>query len=151
MATEVRHFTATIPAGTPLTAPVTVTIAMPARVVSSIDWRVPNGPMGVFGWQIAMGGVKVFPSGGDQYVIANDEHGTWTVDGAPDSGGWQVIGYNTGVNPHSVYLAFHVDLPPEPAKVRAEISPLSLFPGPPLDRAGPPVRRLRWRSCRRPT
>lgn len=141
MALEVQHFTATIPAGTPASAPVTVQVTMPARIVRSIDWRVPNGPMGIFGWQVAMGGVKVFPSGGDQWVIANDEHGTWTVHGAPSSGAWQVIGYNTGINPHSVYLAFHVDLPVDSKGPPAEISPLSLFPGPPLGHAGPPVRK----------
>jgi hypothetical protein len=141
MALEVQHFTATIPAGTPTTAPVAVDITMPARTVRQIDWRVPNGPMGVFGWHVAMGGVKVFPSGGDTWVVGNDEHGTWQVHNAPDSGAWQVVGYNTGVNPHSVYLAFHVDLPGRPARVRAEISPFSLSPGPPLDHAGPPVRR----------
>lgn len=141
MALEVQHFTATVPAGTPLSAPVTVAVTMPVRVVTRIDWRVPNGPMGVFGWQIAMGKVKVFPSGGDLYVTANDEHGTWLVEGAPDSGSWQVIGYNTGANPHSVYLAFHVDLPERPAKVLAEINPFTLYPGPDLAKAGPPVRR----------
>ena len=141
MATEVQHFTATVPAGTPLAAPVTVAIAMPVRVVARIDWRVPNGPMGVFGWQLAMGGVKVFPTLGDSYVIANDEHGTWAVEDAPDSGAWQVIGYNTGANPHSVYLAFHVNLPERPVPVPADIDVFSLYPGPPLDRAGPPVRR----------
>lgn len=141
MALEVQHFTATVPAGTPLSAPVTVAIPMPVRVVTRIDWRVPNGPMGVFGWQIAMGRVKVFPSGGDLYVTANDEAGTWVVEGAPDSGAWQVIGYNTGANPHSVYLAFHVDLPAKPVKVPAEINVFSLYPGPDLAKAGPPVRR----------
>lgn len=140
MALEVQHFTATIPAGTPIATPVTVAIGMPARVVRQIDWRVPNGPMGVFGWQIAMNKVKVFPSGGDTWVIGNDEHGTWNVEGAPDSGAWQVIGYNTGANPHSVYLAFHVDLPKRQSGPPADISPLALFPGPPLDHAGPPVR-----------
>lgn len=141
MALEVQHYTATVPAGTPLTAPVTVAITMPVRVVRQIDWRVPNGPMGVFGWQLAMGKVKVFPSGGDLYVTANDEHGTWIVKDAPDSGSWQVIGYNTGANPHSVYLAFHVDLPERPAPARGDLDVFSLYPGPPLDRAGPPVRR----------
>jgi hypothetical protein len=143
MALEVQHFTATIPAGTLKTAPVTVNTEMPFRTVRQIDWRVPNGPMGVFGWQVAMGGIQVFPSGGDTWVVSNDEHGTWLVTDAPDSGAWQVIGYNTGANPHSVYLAFHVDLPSRTAKAPAEISPFSLYPGPDLSSAGPPVRRKR--------
>lgn len=141
MALDVLHFTATIPAGTPASAPATVNINTGVRVITSIDWRVPNGPMGVFGWHVAMGGLQVFPSGGDTWVIANDEHGSWKVDDAPDSGAWQVIGYNTGVNPHSVYLAFHADLPERPRRVPAEISPFSLYPGPDLRSAGPPVRR----------
>lgn len=143
MAREIQHFTATVPAGTPLSAPATVNIPTSVRVVTQIDWRVPNGPMGVFGWQIAMGGIKVYPSGGDLYVVANDEHGTWEVDDAPDGGTWQVIGYNTGLNPHSVYLAFYCDLPARPAPVIPWMNPLSFMPAPDLSHAGPPLERPR--------
>lgn len=140
MAREVRHFTATIPAGTPRAAPVAVNIAMPPRVVLSIYWRVPNGPLGVFGWQLAMGGVVVIPIGGDQFVVANDEHDTWTPSEHPDSGAWQVIGYNTGANPHSVYLAFQVDFPapkpPPPRSLQALEWPYVTD----LSHAGPPIK-----------
>lgn len=141
MAVEIRHFTATVPAGTAITSPVTVSIAMPPRIVTQIDWRVPNGPMGVFGWQIAMGGVQVFPTQGDTWVLANDERGSWPVTDAPDSGAWQVIGYNTGVNPHSVYLAFHCELPAKIVAAAAPIPLVSLFSAPDLSKAGPPVPR----------
>lgn len=141
MAEDIAHFTATIAAGTPKSAPAVVTIKMaPARVLS-IDWRVPSGPMGVFGWQLAMGGVQVFPSVGDLFVVANDEHGTWTPSTAPDSGAWQVIGYNTGANPHSVYLAFHTDVPSRPAPFPLVLDPRQLSSSPDLSKAGPPVRR----------
>lgn len=142
MPREVRHFTATIPASTPLTAPVTVPIAMPPRIVRSVYWRVPNGPMGVFGWQLAMGGVIVLPTAGDLYVVANDEHDTWYPEGHPDSGAWQVIGYNTGTSPHSVYLAFSVDFPVPARALRAPVD----FTAPPfvpdLSKAGPPLLSL---------
>ncbi len=141
MATDIRHFTATIPAGTPIASPAVVAVAMPVRVVRSIDWRVPPGPMGTFGWQIAMGGVKVFPTGGDFYVVADNQDGSWTLTEAPDSGAWQVIGYNTGVNPHSVYLAFHCDLPERPSVVSAPLPAGLLSSSLDLSRAGPPVRR----------
>lgn len=141
MSREVQHFTATIPAGTPVNAPVTVAITIPVRVVTQIDWRVPNGPMGTFGWQVAMGGVKVFPSGGDLYVVANDEHGEWPVANAPDSGSWEVIGYNTGSNPHSVYLAFHCDLPERPVPAVPFLAAVAMMPAPDLSHAGPPVKR----------
>lgn len=141
MAVDIRHFTATIPAGTPIAAPVAVPIAFPPRKVLQIDWRVPNGAMGVFGWQVAMGGVQVFPTGGDTWVLANDEHGSWPVTNAPDSGAWQVIGYNTGTHPHAVYLAFHCDLPGRPQSAATLLPAYSLMPAPDLSKAGPPVRR----------
>src|SRR5258708_33026476 len=122
MALEFQPSTATIPPTTPIAAPVTVAITMPARVVRQIDWRVPAGPMGVLGWQVAMGGVKVFPTSGDTWVLAHDEHGTWQVNDAPDSGSWQVIGHNTGTHAHSLYLAFHCDLPARPLVISAPIS-----------------------------
>ena len=139
MPNEIRHFTATIPAGTPVTAPVTVAITMPPRVVRSVYWRVPNGPLGLFGWQLAMGGVRVIPAFGDLYVVANDEHDTWYPADHPDSGAWQVIGYNTGTNPHSVYLAFSVDFPSPEPRLRVPLD----FTAPPftpdLSQAGPPL------------
>lgn len=143
MAVEIRHYTATIAAGTAKLAPAAVSIAMPPRSVLQIDWRVPTGPMGLFGWQLAMGGTVVFPVGSDQFVLADGQSGTWTPSRAPDSGAWQVIGYNTGANPHSVYLAFHVD-PPAKAVQLAELIPAyALGPAPDLSKAGPPVRRPR--------
>lgn len=139
MAREVRHFTASIPAGTPQNAPAAVALAMPVRQVSQIDWRVPNGPLGVLGWQLAMGGVKVLPLG-DNFVIANGESGTWHVDGQPDSGAWQLIGYNTGGHAHSVYLAFHCDLPVRIVAPPAPLPALGFMPSPDLSMAGPPIR-----------
>lgn len=150
MGAEVRHFTATIPAGTPSSAPVTIPISFPPRVVLSIYWRVPNGPMGTMGWQLSMGGVQVLPTqgngpgqAGDTWVIANDENGTWTPEKAPDSGAWAVTGYNTGVNPHTVYLAFELGHPELPEQPPAAITGAELYPVPDLSMAGPPVVRRR--------
>lgn len=126
MPREVRHFTATCPAGTPAAAPVTVDISFPPRVVRSIYWRVPNGPMGVFGWRLSMGGVQVIPTAGDAWVIANDETGEFAPEGFPDSGAWQVIAYNTGTHPHSLYLALHLDLTRRPPPAVVPLSPLDL-------------------------
>lgn len=141
MAIETRHFTATVPAGTAIAAPVTIALTMPVRVVTQIDWRVPKGPMGVLGWQIAMGGVQVFPTGGDKWVLANGEHNSWPVTDSPDGGTWQLIGYNTGANPHSVYLTFHCNpvASKSSARLATDIVAWELMPSPDLSRAGPPV------------
>lgn len=139
MADEIQHFTATIPAGTPKATPVTVTITMPPRIVRSVDWRVPSGPKGVFGWLLAMGGVPVQPQPPGTYIVAHNETGTWNLAGQPDSGTWQVIGYNTGANPHSVYLAFHVDTIKRDTGLAPLIPAWELGPAGDLSQAGPPL------------
>lgn len=142
MAVEIRHFTATFPAGTPASAPITISTQFPVRVVTSIDWRIPPGPQGAMGWQIAMGGVQVVPYGPDLWVIDDSNSGTFSLDDAPDSGAWEVIGYNTGSSPHSVYLTFHLNLvqrkQPRPGVIDARL----LAPVPDLSRAGAPIRGM---------
>lgn len=130
MADEVRRFTATIPPGTAIAAPVTVDISFPPRLVRTIDWRVPPGPTGVMGWRLSMGGVQVLPTRSDAWVIEDDHADTFMVDGYPDSGAWQLIGYNTGVNPHSVYLTFHLDLIRAAKQAQPMIDPVLLMPLP---------------------
>ena len=109
-AVEVRSFAAVIPAGTTADAPVTVDVSFPPRVVTAIRWRVPPGPAGLMGWRLTMsGGVAVIPVGGG-WIIANDETETWPLTDQPDSGSWEVTGYNTGGYDHAVYLDFLLDL-----------------------------------------
>lgn len=143
MADEVRRFTATIPAGTPIAAPVTVDVSFPPRRVRTIDWRVPPGPTGVMGWRLSMGGVQVLPTRSDAWVIEDDHAETFVVDGYPDSGAWQVIGYNTGVNPHSVYLTFHLDQVAIVAPARTLINPVALMPLPDIGALVRPPAGLR--------
>ena len=130
MADEVRHFTATIPAGTALATPFTQDIGFSPRNVRTIDWRVPPGPSGQMGWRLTMGGVQVIPVNSDPFVVADGNGGTFVVDGYPDSGAWQVQGYNAGAFPHSVYLVFHLDLIGTPAKPLRLLDPVQLGPLP---------------------
>lgn len=109
-AVEVRSFVVTIPAGTPLAAPVTRNVPFPARVVNAIHWKVPPGPSGLMGWRLAMsGGIAVIPTGGG-WIITDGDSDTWNLTGQPDSGQWQVTGYNTDIYDHSVYLDFLLDM-----------------------------------------
>jgi hypothetical protein len=141
VADEVRHFTATFPAGTPSTAPAVVNIGFSIRTVRTIDWRVPPGPAGTVGWRLTMGGVQVVPIRSDPWVIDDGNSGTFTLDGYPDSGAWQVTGYNTGIYAHSVYFVFHLDLVKPPRRPRAPLSPLSVMGVFDLSQSGPPRGR----------
>lgn len=110
MAVEVYAFAVTIPAGTLITAPFRQSITMPVRKVDTLEWRVPPGPSGLMGFAVTMGGVNVLPTKPGTYLVADDEHAEWSLTGLPDSGAWQVSGYNTGVFDHAVYLRWLVDV-----------------------------------------
>ena len=109
-AAEVRSFAVTIPAGTAQDDPYTADIYFPARDVVAVSWRVPPGPSGLMGWRLTMsGGQVVIPTGGG-WIVADDQYDTWPLTGFPDSGYWEVTGYNTGAYDHTVYLDFLLDL-----------------------------------------
>lgn len=108
MATSVFRETATITAGTAQATPMTVNIPTVAGIVDLIRWRVPPGPRGNLGWQLAMGGVQIIPENAGGFIVADNEFDEIQVAGLPDSGVWQVVGYNTGSFNHTVYLDFHI-------------------------------------------
>lgn len=108
MATSVQVFQATITAGTAQATPMRVGLAVMAGTIDLIRWRVPPGPRGEMGWLLSMGGVQVIPENSGSYIIADNEEDTIAVAGLPDTGAWQVTGYNIGTYNHTIYLYFHV-------------------------------------------
>lgn len=103
-------FPAAIPAGTPKAAPVIVPATMPVRKISRIHWMVPPGPSGQAGWQIRMDGVSVIPVNGSQWIVHDGDSTTSELANLPDSGAWQIAGYNTGTFPHSIFVTFYAEI-----------------------------------------
>ena len=131
-AVEIRSYQVTIPAGTPEAAPYTQDIFFPAREVVAVSWRVPPGPSGLMGWRLTMNdGIAVIPYGGG-WIIADDQYNTWPLTSLPDSGYWEVTGYNTGTYPHSVFLDFQLELISQavstPALISVPASPATVAP-----------------------
>lgn len=106
MPTSVTELVATVPAGTFPPDFAIIELTIESANVDAVRWRVPPGPRGNLGWALAMGGVQVIPDDAGSFIIADDEYDTWQIEGLPDSGAWQLIGYNTGTFDHSVYLGF---------------------------------------------
>ena len=110
MSNEIRAYTLTIPAGTPTTAPVQLDCSFPPRNVDALQVIVPPGPSGLVGWRVLNSGVKLIPYESDDWIITAGEIITWPLTGQITSGSWQVEGYNTGTNDHSVYFRFLLSL-----------------------------------------
>lgn len=108
MATQIQTFDVTIPAGTPIAAPVVVDVSFPPMVTEVIHWRVPRGPNGLMGWRLTSGSGQVIPKNTGQWIITDNESATWRLEDLHDSGSWQVTGYNTGTHNHVIRLRFHV-------------------------------------------
>ena len=124
-ATELRTFEVTVPAGTAKTAPVTTALSMPSRIVDRLEVRIPPGPNGSVGWAFTMGGQRVFPFAKDTWVVADDETIPVPTEGAPDTGAWQLMAYNTGRWDHTLYVRAWLRSPAERQPV-VSIVPLDL-------------------------
>lgn len=125
MAAEVRNFAVTIPAGTLVSAPATIALTMPPRIVLGVNVRVPPGPRGEVGWALAAAGVAVLPWNAGAWIVTDDESIDWPLSQQIDSGAWQLIAYNTGVFPHTLYVTFMLDLPQSAGGLFAGVLPIS--------------------------
>lgn len=106
MAREIYAFDAVIPHGTLKTAPVTVNMTMPARVVETIEIVLPPGAAGSVGFQFATGGIPMIPSNAGGFIIPTPGLTTWPVEEQITSGAWQMIAYNTGGYNHALQVRF---------------------------------------------
>lgn len=109
MAERVIQATATIPAGTPSTAPVTVALPFDGWEVEAIELEVPAGPAGTMAFYLANNGQWWIPRTPGQFLVWDDKRETYYLSGNPTAGGWQIIGYNLGDYDHAVTVRFHVN------------------------------------------
>lgn len=133
MATEIRAYSATIPAGTPKSAPLTFDMSFPTRQVDRVDVTIPPGNNGLAGVQIANAGVPVIPYNPGGFLVGNGQTIPIPLTGAITSGSWQLIGYNTGQYDHTVYVTFYLSTigPAGPADQSTVIGDVSGLSAPP--------------------
>lgn len=110
MVAEIYAFDVVIPASTAIATPQTSALTIPSRIVRQIDVIVPNGVRGNVGFRVAMNGQQVIPVNAGKWIVTDGEKISWPITGAPDSGAWQLIAYNTGIYDHTLEVRFQVDL-----------------------------------------
>lgn len=111
MADDVFVFDVTTNAGVTQASPITTQLAMPTCIVRRIVVRVPPGPAGHLGFQLAAAGTQIIPVNAGKWIVADNEQLTWDVANVIESGAWEMISYNSGVYNHTVEVRFEVDYP----------------------------------------
>lgn len=125
MAQYVLQFSATIPAGTPKTAPVTIALPLDNWDIEQIDLEVPTGPAGLMGFYVANNGVQWIPATPGAFLVWDGVNQSWPFTDQPNASGWAIVGYNTGVYQHNVTIRFHVN--PTSAAAPAAAAPTITF------------------------
>lgn len=127
----VYSFACPIPAGTAIATPATTNLTMPEYVVEWIEWTAPSGWNGMVGFYFAHLGNQALPfaSGAPNWIITNNDHRHWDLTDQTDSGAWQLVGYNLGTFPHTLYVQFGLSVPASVAASTALIVPNSALSG----------------------
>lgn len=112
---ELYVFDVTVPAGTAKAAPQVTDLAMPVRRVDQVTVRIPPGPGGEVGFQLAAADMQMIPVNTGAWVVADAEVIPWRFVNLIESGAWQMIAYNTGNYDHTLQVRFEVSLPYGPA------------------------------------
>jgi hypothetical protein len=150
VATEIRMFDITIPAGTPSTAPLVSAMRFPPRTVEELEILVPPGPRGEVGFRIGAAGTQLIPIQLGGWIVTDNEIVHWPLSEQHDSGSWEFTGYNTGLHAHTVTVRFLLSLSragradgvqPIPAGDLAGGAPGSFVP-PPIEVPPPPTLTL---------
>lgn len=129
MAREVYRFGVTVPHGTTQAAPQVTSLKMPDREVSRVEIKIPPGPHGLVGFQLASGGVQMIPINAGQFINADDETLGWNLEGFITTGAWQMIAYNLGAFDHTLEVRFDCELIPDSraGSIPAAIDPALLL------------------------
>lgn len=104
--TIVHPFSVTIPAGTPIAAPLVTATQFAPNVVERVEWRFPQGCNGQVGIQIGARSVPVLPGDRTQFFVRSGDSQGIDLEDMHTTGDWSVIGYNLGAFPHTILVTF---------------------------------------------
>jgi hypothetical protein len=109
MADRLEWYDVTIPAATPISAPVTIPLVFLDGEVIEIDVKVLDGPCGSVGFRINAGGSQYVPRTLGAYIRPNDDYFAWPLANAINSGSWGITAYNLDSWDHNLQVGFQVN------------------------------------------
>lgn len=107
---------ATIPAGTPISAPVSQAWPLEDNQLVDVTIEVPDGHCGLTGVRILWAQQQIVPFANDSYLVANDRVLNYPFDDYITSSGLVIEGYNNDIFPHSFYVTALITNLPEPGE-----------------------------------
>lgn len=101
MAQRIEIKTITVPAGTAIASPQVTALTFSEGEIVQVELRIPPGPAGTVGIQLAHSGQPVIPHNASEFLITDDESVIWPLEGYPTAPAYTVRAYNTDVYDHT--------------------------------------------------
>lgn len=98
----------TVPAGTPIAAPVTAPVVLDDLNLDSVEIIIPDGHVQLTGIAITSGGFPVIPFNIGTWISGNNDRLTFDYDAEITANGLTVAGYNLDIYPHTFYLRWQL-------------------------------------------
>lgn len=99
----------TVPAGTPVAAPVSLAVPVDLGTLRRVTLEVPTGHAGLTGWMLLIAGTPVIPYAGNTWLVADGYTDSWELDQDINQGQVTVKGYNTDIYAHTFYARLLID------------------------------------------
>lgn len=101
-------WTVTVPAGTPIAAPMLSPPELVPGRIEQVEIQIPPGHVGATGIRFTLAGQQILPWSNDiAWIIGDNLRAPFPLD-IEVANGFVVVAYNTGNYDHSFYLRFTV-------------------------------------------
>ena len=125
MAERIEFTDVTIPAGTPIAAPVTIPVDFDDGIVERLEMRWPAGPSGLVGLRVGHSGQVIIPFSINTFLISDDEAIAWPLSGYPTANKWFVQGYNLDIYPHTIQFRWLINETATSTPPRVSLVPIT--------------------------
>lgn len=134
MAERIEIKSITTPAGTTLASPLVTTLNWRQGYPQQVEIRVPPGPSGLVGIQIAHSGEVVIPHDSTEWLVTDNEAVIWPLTSYPYNAKWTVRTYNTDEYEHTIQIRMLFN----------EVGTQRVTPNAPLDLNPPNAAQDEW-------
>lgn len=104
MATRIETPQLTVPAGTPIAAPVSQLLYAQRAQIEELEIMVPPGPSGLVGFRFDHSSRQVIPAIDGTWIVADGETMRFPLALYSVQPNWTIKAYNLDTYPHTLYV-----------------------------------------------